>query len=169
MRHTIDKSTIRITENHDYEGFCRACNKRVSLYTYAFFDSNNHSHSRFRCRNAHQAHYKSKRSHNTRKAKEPFAEQSNSEQDSCGLCGGYMRKNRHGVRALYAVSTPDGLLDVLFCWDCRTILREYIAPRYQQQIADMLKVHQRKNASSLSRGVFPLTNNQNQLGEHHDS
>lgn len=165
MRHTIDKSTICITENNTHEGFCTACNKRVSLYTYAFFDKNNQHKKRFRCRNAHQQRYKSDEQHASRKPKLPYAEQSDSEQDHCGLCNSYMRKNRHGQRALYAVPT----IDILFCWDCRTIMREQVAPMYQRRIADILQAQQQKNASSHSRGVFPLTNSKNQLGEHHDS
>ncbi len=130
MRHSVDKSTICITENGEVHGFCSACFILMPLYSYAVFDSKGKQSMRYRCKKSHQKYYEKPSAVSEQKPQPSVTEQTH-----CALCDGFVRKNRYGARALYAVNG----LNQLFCWDCRTILQERVTPKYELRISEILK------------------------------
>jgi hypothetical protein len=146
MKHKIDKSTICITVNNSYQGYCAACDRTVDVYTYKQINKTGETVKRFRCSVAHQQRYKKECvpvDFNMQVEAEVASmastdEMENKQQGVCALCNQYVRKNRHGLRAMFVVRTADGFLPWLFCWDCRTLVNESVHNKYRYRIQQLL-------------------------------
>jgi Zn finger protein HypA/HybF involved in hydrogenase expression len=146
MRHKIDKNTICITISNSYQGYCATCERTVDVYSYEQKKKNGNSVKRFRCSIAHQQRYKKESipvDFNMQIETEVAAmastdEIENKQKGICALCNQYVRKNRHGKRAMFVVRTADGFLPYLFCWDCRTLVNESVHNKYHYRIQQLL-------------------------------
>ncbi len=146
MRHKIDKNTICITISNSYQGYCATCEQTVDVYSYEQKKKNGNNVKRFRCSIAHQQRYKKESipvDFNMQIETEVAAmastdEIENKQKGICALCNQYVRKNRHGKRAMFVVRTADGFLPYLFCWDCRTLVNESVHNKYHYRIQQLL-------------------------------
>jgi hypothetical protein len=146
MRHKIDKSTVCITVSNSYQGYCAACERTVNLYDYVQVKKNGERVKRFRCSIAHQQRYKKESvpvDFNMQIEAEvarmvSTGDMEDKQKGVCALCHQYVRKNRHGKRAMFVVRTADGFLPFLFCWDCRTLVNESVHNKFRYRIQQLL-------------------------------
>lgn len=146
MRHKINETSICITISNAYQGYCEACQQTVDVYSYEQNKKDGSKVKRFRCSVAHQQRYKQESipvDFNMQIETEVAAmastdEIENKQKGVCALCNQYVRKNRHGKRAMFVVRTADGFLPHLFCWDCRTLVNESVHNKFRYRIQRLL-------------------------------
>ena len=146
MKHKIKKDTICITVSGEWEGFCEACSYPIKLYKFTTEDKNGEIVNRFRCSVAHRERYKKElppvdfnmQLHAEVTAITDTSDAEDKQQGVCVVCKTYIRKNRHGKRAMFVVRNGAKVLPYLFCWDCRTLVNERIQNKYKYRIEQLL-------------------------------
>lgn len=151
LRHSLDLSTMVTGVDGEQYAFCRACNNATKLRTFREYDSD---------RNVKKVTYRCASMLDARSKKSPkmphlvherhlwsyenlgsdISEWADVQDGCCLMCGKRLRFNpRTNSRALYVVPLSGSeVMKGLYCWDCRTLLTEFVGGRYQQLMSNLI-------------------------------
>jgi hypothetical protein len=144
IRHSIDLSTVTVTPNGTF-GMCNACNFATKLFTFVHKGKKS-----YRCsvpilakrasKKAQKSDDKSLASSQTLALSNHVDDWDTQQQGNCRMCNTHLRwNNKTQSRALYVVPiNGETILKGLYCWDCRTLLREHISQKHTQLMRDII-------------------------------
>jgi hypothetical protein len=131
--------------------FCKACNIATKLVTFREYDSDRNVRKvTYRCaqmiagrskkmpKMPHLVHERHLWSYDS--LGDDIQGWDEAQDGCCLMCGKRLRLNPHtNSRALFVVPlTSSEVMKGLYCWDCRTLLTEFVGQRYQQLMSSLV-------------------------------